>query len=59
MNTRIPSITTVWPCNDRADPQRTVRRIQQKLREQGQISAREQAFVEKHLGKIDQKRVFS
>ena len=52
---KYPEITTVWPCNDRADTQTTIRKIQDKLNQYHIISPKEQAFLDKHSGKISQK----
>lgn len=52
---KYPEITTVWPCNDRADTQTTIAKIRDKLEQYHVISAREQAFLDKHSGKISQK----
>lgn len=55
---KYPEITTTWPCNDRADTQTTLRKIQDKLREYGMISPKEQAYLDR-FGKIRQKKAFS
>ena len=45
---KYPEITTVWPINDRADTQATLGKIKDKLQQYQVISAREQAFLDKH-----------
>lgn len=50
-----PFITTVWPLNDRADTATALRKIKDKLFTYGIISDKEQAYLDKHSGKIDQK----
>ena len=52
---KYPEITTVWPLNDRADTQTTIRKIQDKLNQYNVISPREQAYLDKY----DQKKAFS
>lgn len=55
---KFPFITTIWPCNDKADPVTTIRRIQEKIITYGICSDKEQAFLSKYtdFGKTDQKQ---
>jgi len=52
---KFPFITTVWPLNDRADVVNACRKIQRKIITYGLCSDKEQEFLNKHFGKIDQK----
>jgi len=52
---KCPFITTVYPISDRADVKLTVRKIQDKILTYGLCSDKEQAYLDKHSGKIDQK----
>lgn len=53
-----PFLTTCYPLSPCADVTTALRKIQDKLFYYGIISDREQAYLDKHSGKIDQKEAF-
>jgi len=55
---KFPFITTVWPLNDRADVNITIRKIQNKLFTYGIVSEKEQSYLDR-FGKTDQKKAFT
>jgi hypothetical protein len=48
---KFPFITTVWPLNDRADVNTTIRKIQNKLFTYGICSDKEQKYLDKYSSK--------
>jgi hypothetical protein len=52
-----PFITTCYPLSPKADVNTALRKIQHKLFMYGVISVTEQAYLDKHFGKVDQKEL--